>query len=99
MLGPNIPVSLNSLLFLLFSINIYYLVNVLLTHLLPHLIFSFYKLEIIHHKYKTKSLRKSTLGLLSLYYLDIWYTCQTVNKDGDINSKFFPNFDNAKKNI
>ena len=56
MLGPNIPISLNSLLFFLFLINIYYLVTVLFTHLLLHLIFSFYKLEIIQCKYKTMSL-------------------------------------------
>ena len=37
----------------------------------PHLIFYFYNLEIIQHKYKTKSLWKLTLRLLSLYYLDI----------------------------
>ena len=81
MLGPNIPISLNSLLFLLFSINIDYLVIVLLAHLLPHLIFSSYKLEIIQRKYKTKFLWKLTVRLLSLYYLDIWYTCQMVNND------------------
>jgi len=80
MLGPNIPISLNFLLFLLFSINIYYLVTILLTHLLPDLIFSSYKLKIIKHKYQTKSIWKLTLRLLSLFYLDIWYTCETVNK-------------------
>ena len=67
MLGPNISISINFLLFFLFSINIYYLVSVLLTHL----IFSSYKLEIIQHKYKTKSLEKSTLELSNLYYLNI----------------------------
>ena len=79
MLGPNFPISLNSLLFLFF-INSYYFIPILLNlSFIPYLIFSSYKLEIIQHKYKTKSLWKLTLELLSLYYLDIWYTCQTVN--------------------
>ena len=72
MLGPNIPISLNSLLFPLSSINSYYFISCcfkLIFYTSSHLLF--YKLEIIQHKYKTKSLWKSTLGLSSLYYLDI----------------------------
>jgi len=69
MLGPNIPISLNFLLFPLSSINSYYSL-VLTFYTSSHLPF-FYKLEIIQHKYKTKFMRKSTFGLLSLYYLDI----------------------------
>ena len=66
------------------SIKISFGLNLLKNQAMPFflqlLTFSSYKLDIIHRKYKTKSLWKLTLGLPSLYYLDIWYNCQTVNK-------------------
>ena len=80
MLDPNILISLKSLLFLL-SINIYYFISCSFKFIFFTSFYIFlYKLKIIQHKYKTKSLWKLTLGLPSLYYLNIWYNCQIVNK-------------------